>query len=139
MMTFGAAKQANIMRDMLDWAQWWDVPFRFAPTFPMRTVTPLRVALVQPKTTPAIYKAAWADGINVGDDDALQGVLDRAGFDGAGLIAQTQDPAIKATLRSNTEDAAALGLCGVPTVQVGNEIFWGQDRLHRVMEHILNA
>lgn len=53
-------------------------------------------------------------------------------------IAQTQDPEIKAALRNNTEEAVELGLCGVPTVKVGDEIFWGQDRLHRVMEHIRN-
>ena len=138
MMTFGQAKRDYIMRDMMDWAQWWDIPFRFAPTFPIRSVTPLRVALVQPATTHTMYKAAWVDGINVGDTGALQKVLDQAGFDGAALIAQTQDPAIKAVLRANTEDAVNLGLCGVPTVKVGDALFWGQDRLHRVMEHIQN-
>ena len=136
MMTFGQAKQRYIMRDMMDWAQWWDIPFRFAPNFPIRSVTPLRVALLQPETTQAIYRAAWVDGINVGETDALQRVLDQAGFDGAALIAQTQDPAIKSILRANTEQAVDLGLCGVPTVKVGEQIFWGQDRLHRVMEHL---
>ena len=137
--TFGAAKQAYVTRDLTDWAAWWGVDFAFAPTFPIRTVTPLRVALIEPNTTDAIYRAAWVDGLNIGDAEALVHVLNDAGFDGKKLIEQTQDPDVKAMLRTNTEEAATQGMCGVPTVRVGAEIFWGQDRLHRVMEAIQTA
>ena len=137
--TFGAAKQAYVTRDLTDWATWWGVDFSFSPTFPIRTVTPLRVALIEPKTTDVMYQAAWVNGVNIGDNDALMDVLDHAGFDGKNLIEKTQDSTIKAMLRANTEEAATQGMCGVPTVRVGSEIFWGQDRLHRVMEAIKSA
>ena len=81
-----------------------------------------------------MYQAVWANGINIGEPHALCDVLNQAGFDGGVLIEQTQNPEIKALLRKNTTEAAELGLCGVPTVRVGSELFWGQDRLHRVME-----
>ena len=137
--TFGAAKQAYVSRDLVDWANWWGIDFTFSPHFPIRSVTPLRVALISPETTDIMYKAAWADSLNIGDPTVLIDVLKQAGFDGESLVEQTQDPDIKALLRKNTEEAAQYGLCGVPTVRLGSEIFWGQDRFHRVMEAIHKA
>ena len=100
----------------------------------MRTVTAGRVAILDPRTTPIIYKAAWVDGVDLNNDHALCDVLDEAGLDGTALISATQDPAIKAQLRGNTEAAINAGACGAPTVLVGNQLFWGQDRLNRVAE-----
>jgi len=135
--TFGEARRAYTLRDLTDWAKWWNVPFKFNPHFPMRTVTAGRVAILEPKTTPDIYKAAWVDGIDLNNDDALIEVLSQAGHDGHGLVTATQDPAIKAQLRGNTEAAASAGACGAPTVMVGSQIFWGQDRLNRVSEALM--
>ena len=72
------ARQAYQKRDLFDWAKWWEVDFRFPETFPLRTVAPLRVALQAPECTPILYRAAWAEGINIGDPDALVALLDRA-------------------------------------------------------------
>jgi len=132
--TFGEARRAYTLRDLTDWADWWNVPFHFNPHFPMRTVTAGRVAILEPKTTPDIYKAAWVDGVDLNNDEALVEVLNQAGHDGNSLVSATQDPAIKAQLRGNTEAAASAGACGAPTIMVGNQIFWGQDRLNRVSE-----
>jgi 2-hydroxychromene-2-carboxylate isomerase len=132
--TFGEARRAYTLRDLTDWADWWGVPFNFNPHFPMRTVTAGRVAILDPRTTPIIYKAAWVDGVDLNNDAALCDVLDEAGLDGEALISATQDPAIKAQLRGNTEAAINAGACGAPTVLVGNQLFWGQDRLNRVAE-----
>jgi 2-hydroxychromene-2-carboxylate isomerase len=109
------------------------VDFNFTPTFPLRTVTPLRVALQEPRCTHAVYKAAWVDGHNIGEPDVLKRVLDEAGFDGQALLEGTQDPDIKAQLFSNTEEAIARNVCGVPSLIVNQDIvFWGQDRLSMV-------
>jgi 2-hydroxychromene-2-carboxylate isomerase len=132
--TFGQARMAYMMRDLVDWSEWWDIPFNFAPHFPMRTVTAGRVAIIDPSTTSAIYRAAWVDGVDLNDDMALAEALTRAGFDGPALVAATQDPAIKARLRENTETAIEAGGCGAPTILVGDQLFWGQDRLNRVAE-----
>ncbi len=130
--TFGPARQAYVMQDLEDWAEWWGVRFQFNPHFPMRTVTAGRVALVDPSTTADIYRAAWVDGVDLNDDRALAEALSAAGHDGESLVEATQEPAIKAALRTNTEAAAEAGACGAPTILVGDRIFWGQDRLHRV-------
>jgi 2-hydroxychromene-2-carboxylate isomerase len=132
--TFGQARMAYMMQDLVDWSEWWGVPFNFAPHFPMRTVTAGRVAIIDPSVTSAIYQAAWVDGVDLNDDIALTEALNEAGFDGATLVAKTQYPAIKAKLRENTEAAIAAGSCGAPTILVGDQLFWGQDRLNRVAE-----
>ena len=54
---------------------------------------------------------------------------ERAGLARAEVQAATEDPQIKAALRQATDDAHAIGVFGVPTVRVGDELFWGDDRL----------
>jgi 2-hydroxychromene-2-carboxylate isomerase len=126
------AKREYMLQDLGDWAKWWGVDFRFPEQFPLRTVAALRVALQDPSTTPHIYRAAWVQGKNIGDDDVLIGVLDAAGFDGVALLAGTQEQAIKQALRDNTEAAITEGACGVPTFTMGKQLWWGQDRLSLV-------
>ena len=127
------AKRQHLGKDMQDWARWWGVPLHFPKAFPLRTVSPLRVALQAPSTTPALYRAAWVEDRDIGDPDVLQGVLNDAGFDGPALLAGCQDPTIKAKLRANTEAAMNAGACGVPTFLVNDQhLFWGQDRLDQV-------
>lgn len=137
-----AARARYQLQDLHDWASWWDVPFAWPPAFPVRTVTPLRAALVEPAITPVVYDALWARGLDIGDGAVLARVLDGAGFDGAALIAATQRADVKDALRANTEEAVALGACGAPTWRVRGEglagnplpevLIWGQDRLDLV-------
>ncbi len=131
------AKQRYLARDLQDWAERWGVPFRFPDAFPLRTVTALRVALVEPASAGAIYRAAWVDNRNIGDPATLRAVLDEAGFDGAALLVRADDPEIKAALRAHGEAAKAAGACGVPTFEVrrpdgARHLVWGQDRLDMV-------
>jgi len=138
--SFSAPRRAWMSGDVRRWADRWGVPFRFPSHFPLRTVTALRVTLVQPKTTGLLYRAAWEKDRDIGDPEVLRDVLDAGGFPGETLIEQTQDPQIKAQLRANTERAEALGVVGVPTVLVdGADLFWGQDRLDQVTEAATRA
>lgn len=133
MMAFSGPKQKYYLQDLTDWAGWWDVPFTFNAHFPVRTVAALRVAILEPDVTPHLYRAVWADSLDLGDPAVLTRVLDEAGFDGASLLARTQEPAVKQQLRDNTDRAIAAGVCGVPTFQVDDgPLFWGQDRLDHV-------
>ena len=128
-------KQAWVGRDLDDWAAARGVPFRFPSHFPLRSILPLRVALVEPKTAPAIYRAAWADDRRIDEPASLASVLADAGFSPEPLLEATNDPEIKARLKSNTMQAEALGVCGVPTFVVHDDrkqtplLLWGQDRL----------
>lgn len=136
LLAMNPAKQAYVRRDLDDWAAWWGVPFAFPRRFPLRSVLPLRVALVQPAATRAIYRAAWADDRVVDTEEGLGAVLEAAGLPAAALLEQAGRAPIKEQLRLNTERARALGVCGVPTAcveQAGRSaLVWGQDRLDRV-------
>ncbi|MFT7520817.1 MAG: 2-hydroxychromene-2-carboxylate isomerase [Kiritimatiellia bacterium] len=126
------AKRRWYSRDLMLSAAWWQVPFGMPRHFPLRTVTALRAAIVEPALTSAIYAAVWSDGRNVGDKSVLQHVIDEAGFDGRSIIDRTSDPSIKGQLFTNTARAVASGVCGAPTCEVGGTVFWGQDRLEQV-------
>ncbi len=140
--SFGPLRQAWQARTIARWASYWGVDFRFPSAFPFRTVTALRVALLAPTAHEAIYRAGWAQDRDIGDDEVLRTVLDEAGFDGAALLAATQDPAVKEQLKANTAAAAARGVHGVPTFEVGGGVevdgghamVWGQDRLEDAAE-----
>ena len=127
-------RAAYARRDLDDWARAWGVPLRFPCHFPLRSVLPLRVSIVEPRAVAAIYRAAWAEDRRIDTPEALAPVLEGAGLDAAGILARTEDPEIKGVLRTNTARAQAEGICGVPTCVLTYEDgrtlqLWGQDRL----------
>ncbi len=126
------------MGSQLDvWASAWQAPFRWSSVFPLRTVTALRLALVAgeriAEVSLALFRAAWAEDLDLDDPATLTGVLDRAGFDGAAMLAATRDPAVKQRLVDATAEAVERGVFGAPTFFVtacgSSRQFWGQDRL----------
>jgi 2-hydroxychromene-2-carboxylate isomerase len=74
------------------------------------------------------------------DDPAVAGrVLDAAGLDGRAILERTQDQGIKDRLIANTENVVERGVFGIPTFFVGDEMFFGKDRLVQVEEEITRA
>jgi len=136
LLEMSAAKQAYVRRDLEDWAAWWGVPFRFPRHFPLRSVLPLRVALVESAATAPIYRATWVEDRRVDTPEALGPVLEAAGLPAESLLSRANESATKLALRANTTRARDLELCGVPSMLVEgegrSEIVWGQDRLERV-------
>jgi 2-hydroxychromene-2-carboxylate isomerase len=82
----------------------------------------------------AIFHAMWEEPRNLGEQEDLAQVLQQAGFDAGAFQALANDPAVKQQLKKNTEEAVARGVFGAPTFFVGEEMFWGQDRLDFVAE-----
>jgi len=114
------------------------IPFRMNPNFPINSLYLMRGAVAAQHLrcfmpyVEAIMAAMWEDGLNTGDPEVVKDVLDKAGLDSAALLAKAEDADVKAELVSNTEKAAARGAFGVPTFFVGDEIFWGKERLGQV-------
>jgi len=75
----------------------------------------------------ALMDAVWVRSLHVSDPAVVERVCDEVGLDGATLVADAQQPAIKTRLRDQTADAVARGVFGVPTMMVGDELFWGFD------------
>ncbi|RME20947.1 MAG: hypothetical protein D6798_19240, partial [Deltaproteobacteria bacterium] len=145
--TMPPAKARYMLTDLHDWSAWWGVPFSFPSCFPVRTITALRAALVEPRLTPVLYAALWVDGQDIGDDEVLARVIRHAGFDDEAILAATRTPAVKDALRANTEAAARIGACGAPTWRIigpstdgpplPDLVIWGQDRadvIHAALE-----
>ena len=75
----------------------------------------------------ALFEAVWVRGLHVSDPAVVEEAADGAGLAGAALVAQAQQAEGKARLRGQTEEAIARGVFGVPTMIVGDELFWGYD------------
>ena len=112
--------------------------FRFNPHFPVNSLTLMRMAMVAhadgdlPRFIEAAYGAMWEDGHDMADPEVITEVLTAAGFNAAALLANAQEPASKDALAANTQAAVARGVFGVPTFFVGDEMFWGKERLAQV-------
>jgi 2-hydroxychromene-2-carboxylate isomerase len=68
------------------------------------------------------------------EQSVIAGVLTAAGLDGAALMEATASPEVKAALMANTERAVERGAFGIPTFFVGDEMFFGKERLGQVEE-----
>jgi 2-hydroxychromene-2-carboxylate isomerase len=114
--------------------------FRMNPHFPINTLTIMRGAIVAQDEgrldayIEVVNRAMWEDGLKMDDPEVVAAFLSANGFDGPALLARTQEPDIKARLVANTEAAVARGVFGIPTFFVGEEMFFGKDRLAQVEE-----
>ena len=76
-----------------------------------------------------VFNAMWVDELDMGQPDVVGKVLAKGGFDPAEVMAKVSDPAVKEQLKAATEEAIGRGVFGAPTFFVGDEMFFGQDRL----------
>ena len=118
--------------------------FKMNPKFPFNSVNLLRMLVSlegddQIKFIDAMLPAIWEQGLDVSDAAALAAVLSEAGFDAQSLAAKTQDAAIKQTLIDNTEKAVERGTFGIPTFFIGEEMFFGKERLGQIEEMLQNG
>ena len=74
-----------------------------------------------------LFAAVWVHGQHVSEPEVVARVANEAGLDGGRLVAEAQEPEAKARLRRQTDDAIAAGVFGVPSMGVGDEVFWGYD------------
>ncbi|MCP8466879.1 2-hydroxychromene-2-carboxylate isomerase [Pseudomonas sp. ZM23] len=136
------AKGRYTMIDIDRFARRYGVPLKMNPHFPINTLTLMRAAtgvqMRQPERFEAllacVFKGMWVDALNLGDPAVLGPLLAGAGFDPQALLALSADQEVKDALKANTEAAIKRGMFGAPTMFVGNDMFFGQDRLDFVRE-----
>ena len=83
-----------------------------------------------------VMRAEWAQGRDIGDEQVLLDVGSSVGLDKDQLLASFSDSGKLAQLDANWEEAQDMGLIGVPSFQVGEELFWGSDRIEYVVDHL---
>jgi 2-hydroxychromene-2-carboxylate isomerase len=135
------AKGEYMGRDLVRCAERYGIPFALNPHFPVKTLIIQRMAIVlldeggEDALRPfldACFQAVWVEGKNMGSAAVAAETLSAAGFDPEDLVARAGDPAIKEKLKENTDGAVARGVFGAPTFFVGEEMYFGQDRLDYV-------
>ena len=136
------AKGAYTMMDLTRHAKRYGVDFRANPFFPINTLVLMRGAVgVQMHQSErlqaylaAVFKAIWVDAQDLNQPALVAQTLQAAGFDPAQLLAWSGQAEVKNALRETTEEAVTRGVFGAPTLFVGKEMFFGQDRLDMVRE-----
>lgn len=136
------AKGRFMLQDLARFARRYQVPMQFNPHFPINTLGLMRAAVAmqmhQSQRFEAfltlIFEAMWVQARNLGDPAVLAEVLAGGGFDTQQLLAWSAEQEVKDQLKANTDEAVKRGVFGAPSMFVGNELFFGQDRLDFVRE-----
>jgi len=128
--------------DLGRFAHRYGVPLVMNPHFPINTLQLMRavtgVQMRQPERfepfLTQLFNALWVEALNLNEPTLVGRTIIRAGFSIEEVLALTNDPDVKAQLRSTTDEALERGVFGAPTMFVGDEMFFGQDRLVFVEE-----
>ncbi|EDM47628.1 2-hydroxychromene-2-carboxylate isomerase [Marinobacter algicola] len=128
--------------DMERFARAYGVPLNFNPHFPINTLLLMRGAVgflgAQEfhRYLEVVFRAMWVDQKNMNDPEVAADVLYQAGFNPDKVLALCEAPSVKAELKQFTEEAVERGIFGAPTFFVGDEMFFGQDRMPQLENHL---
>jgi 2-hydroxychromene-2-carboxylate isomerase len=136
-----AAKGAYMWRDVARVAAKHGIAFRKPSVFPRNGLLPARIATAGESEewlgpfVRAVYLANFRDDVDVSDVAVARRLLGDAGApDPAAVLARAESLEVKTRLRESTEEAAVRGIFGAPSFLVGDELFWGDDRLEDAVE-----
>ncbi len=119
--------------------------FRFNPNFPVNTLALMRMAVAAKdagmlaRYVDAAFHHMWEAPKKMDDPEVIRAALVESGLDADRLIAAAQTPEVKQKLMANTENAVMRGVFGSPSFFVGDELFFGKDRLGAVEDEIRAA
>lgn len=119
--------------------------FRFNPHFPVNTLQIMRGAVAAQQLdgferyVEVMFAAMWERGLKMDDPATIASVLAAGGLDAERLMQAAQSPAVKAGLMANTQAAHDRGAFGAPTFFIGDEMYFGKDRLREVEEEIVRV
>ena len=117
--------------------------FRMNPHFPVNTLALMRGAVAAEAEgllaayVEAMFVGMWETGLKLDDAEVLARAIDAAGLPAERLMARAQTPEVKDRLVANTQSAYEKGAFGIPSFVVGEELYFGKDRLRDVEEAIL--
>jgi 2-hydroxychromene-2-carboxylate isomerase len=116
--------------------------FKFNPNFPVNTLALMRMAVAAKEKgilmpyVEAAFHHMWEAPGKMDDPEVIRAALIESGLDADALAAAAQTPEVKQKLMANTEAAVARGVFGSPSFFVGEELFFGKDRLGAVEDEI---
>jgi len=133
------AKGRNMVRDIERLAAERDLDFALPQRFPQNSLMAARLALVGGDEgwialfTRAVYVAEFAHGADISDRQALGPILQSLHLDSQKIFTRIEQADIKDRLKRQTAEAQARGIFGAPSFLVGDELFWGDDRLEQAL------
>ena len=141
------AKGRYSLIDLQRWAQHFGVPMTMNPHFPINTLALMRGAVamqmqgeaVFQRYLSAVFSAMFEHPRNMGLPQEIGAVLQENGMDPTEFLNAINDPAVKEQLKNSTTQAVERGVFGAPTFFVGEQMFWGQDRLDFVDQALASA
>ena len=120
--------------------------FRRPDPFPQDSLLAARVATILPddgtraRFSRAVYNAEFAEGRTISEPAVIAALLTELGLEAEALLMRTANPAVKQTLRDQTEAAQRHGVFGAPTWRTPDgELFWGNDRLEEALDWVAGA
>ena len=133
------AKGRYMWRDMERICEAENLPLKLPPfRFPQNGLKAARIALtLGGKTgafTRAVYTANFAEQKDISDDAVLSDILRKLDVNTETAFAAANTPENKAALKAQTDEAISLGIFGAPSFTIGNELFWGNDRLEEAIK-----
>lgn len=136
------AKGAWMNDDLARWCKKYGVAYKFNPHFPVNTLGVMRGACalqgqdVFPPYVDAMFDAVWRDEKNVADPQVVAEIVSGLGLNAEDFAALCQKPEWKQKLKANTDEAVERGVFGAPAIFVGDDLYFGQDRLFMVAEAV---
>ena len=133
-------KGAYVWTDMERQCRKYQLGWTKPGTFPRRSILPARIATLadgqpwQGEFIRRVMQRNFVDDHDIEDHAALSDILASLGQQGRATIAAAESDAIKQKLRERTEEAQQRGIFGAPTFFVGDEMFWGNDRLDDALD-----
>jgi 2-hydroxychromene-2-carboxylate isomerase len=121
------------------------IPFFRPPVFPAHSLLAARVMTAAlgehwcSGFARDVFRAQFANGEDISDAAVLHRILTAHVGDPGHWMALAQSDRVKSELRANTEQAAEIGIFGAPSFRVGNELFWGDDRLEDAVDWSLSS
>lgn len=130
-----------VRQDLARWARRLGIPVNPPPASTDPTLAGLGSLLAEERGLLRPYivemmRKEWAEGMDIGQRDVVLDVGASIGLDRAALAATLDDPRSTAILARNSELAFEQGVIGVPSFVVGDQIFWGNDRVDFLDEHL---
>ena len=129
------AKGRYMWRDLERTCKALGIPFQRPSEFPRNGLLAARVACCFQNApwvaafVRAVYRANFVVDTDISDPIVIASWIASAGADPEAVLEQSQSPESKAKLREQTAEAQRIGIFGAPTIVVGEELFWGNDRL----------
>ena len=140
-----AAKGRYMWRDLTRICAAEGLPLKLPPvSFPQNGLKAARLALIggpqgwTPAFSRAVFAANYVEQKDISDDDTLAAIVAGLGVDAPSAFAAANTSENKEALKRQTDEAAARGLFGAPSFTIGDELFWGNDRLKAALDWALH-